>query len=540
LTEQLGEMFGESAKTMTTTTNSAAMEKPVRKYLQSQSSLPDPEAVAALQKLQIDTQSLFVELLTPELRQILRVGKQGIGVSLNRKIVLRDISVGPDSCRVGKIYQVGDSMYYPIVAAIADKKLTTGYLIRWRSVFATATAVKQFSGLLGTDAALYVGNQDGSGWTDLAKPVDAPPADTASWINFHSYSRQHSTTVIALMRPISNTSWVVLLEFSREKILEGAKRFLNWMLFIGGVITIAGIAVAWTMSRNITTPLKKLTAAASALAAGGYIDPIEVKNSSDELGALAKAFNTMVVKINNSKLELEEKVKARTLQLERVNKESEAFSYSVSHDLRAPLRAVSGYANILKEDYAAKLDAEAIRITDTIIANAKMMGQLIDDLIDLAKADAAGMLKQPVNMKELATSCKDELLSQETVHHYRFNIENIPECNGDVNLLRQVWVNLISNAIKYSSGTAEPIISIGGLEKDTSWEYFIRDNGAGFDMRYADKLFGVFQRLHTTEKFAGTGIGLALVKRILAKHNGSIRAEAEPGKGAVFYFSIPK
>ncbi|MES1215916.1 MAG: ATP-binding protein [Bacteroidota bacterium] len=252
----------------------------------------------------------------------------------------------------------------------------------------------------------------------------------------------------------------------------------------------------------------------------------DLKNAQTEIDGLNKG--------------LEIKVTERTTQLEAVNKELEAFSYSVSHDLRAPLRVINGYATILKEDYGEKLDEEAIRITNTIISNAKMMGQLIDDLIAFSKLGASGINNQLVNMKELAGTCVDELLKQEPENKYHILIDNLPACKGDPNLLRQVWTNLIGNAIKYSSRAEKPGIEIGSKEENGTYTYFIKDNGVGFDMKYADKLFGVFQRLHTDEIYKGTGVGLALVKRIINKHMGDAWAEASPGKGATFYFSMPK
>ena len=176
----------------------------------------------------------------------------------------------------------------------------------------------------------------------------------------------------------------------------------------------------------------------------------------------------------------------------------------------------------------------------TLSANANKMGQLIDDLIAFSKMGAKAIVSKPVDMKTLAESSVDELLRHEPADKYHIRIDSLPACKGDPNLLKQVWMNLIGNAIKYSSRTENPHIEISGKEDNGSYIYFIKDNGVGFDMKYADKLFGVFQRLHSEEMFKGTGIGLALVKRIINRHNGDIIAESAPGKGATFYFTIPK
>ena len=237
---------------------------------------------------------------------------------------------------------------------------------------------------------------------------------------------------------------------------------------------------------------------------------------------------------------LEEKVKQRTRELEIVVKELEAFSYSVSHDLRAPLRAISGYSIILQEDYSKTLDEEANRIINVIVDNTKMMSQLIDDLLTFSKMSRLEVVDHSVDMKKLVTRCSQELLNYEKRQNYSLQVNDLPECKGDENMLKQVWFNLISNAVKYSSKVEKPVIEIGFIEDTKSNIYWIRDNGTGFDMKYAHKLFGVFQRLHRMDEFEGTGLGLALVKRIISKHSGEIWAESSLNAGATFYFSIPK
>jgi PAS domain S-box-containing protein len=236
--------------------------------------------------------------------------------------------------------------------------------------------------------------------------------------------------------------------------------------------------------------------------------------------------------------QLEEKVRQRTRELETVNKELEAFSYSVSHDLRTPLRAISGYSMMLKEDYESKLDAEGNRIIDTIVSNTKMMAQLIDDLLSFSKMARLETIYESIDMHRLVESCMEDLTNEQSGH--LITIDALPPCSGDMNMLRQVWLNLLGNAIKYSSRKEKPEIQIGAIEDPGFHVYYVKDNGAGFDMKYANKLFGVFQRLHRQDEFEGTGLGLALVKRIISKHGGHIWAEASPHKGATFYFNLPK
>lgn len=237
---------------------------------------------------------------------------------------------------------------------------------------------------------------------------------------------------------------------------------------------------------------------------------------------------------------LEEKVEQRTKELAVVNRELEAFSYSVSHDLRTPLRAISGYSFMLKEDYEAQLDAEGKRIINTIVHNTKMMGSLIDDLLTFSKLSRLEFVNDFVNMKDLAERCLNELLPLQSRNDYDVSVCDIPTCKGDGNMLKQVWHNLVANALKYSSKKSKPQIEIGAIDDDKNSTYYVKDNGSGFDMKYSNKLFGVFQRLHRQDEFEGTGLGLALAKRIVTKHGGEIRGEATLSEGATFYFTIPK
>ena len=227
-------------------------------------------------------------------------------------------------------------------------------------------------------------------------------------------------------------------------------------------------------------------------------------------------------------------------QVIAINDELEAFTYSVSHDLRAPLRSIDGYSKILQEDYGSKMDSEANRLLDIIRNNARRMGQLIDDLLDFSRLGRKEMEKSTVDMAALVTHIQQELLAEEKDRKIQFKINRLEEANGDVRMMRQVWINLISNAIKYSRKQEVANIEIGSNIDGNRVIYFIRDNGVGFDMKYADKLFGVFQRLHKVQDFEGTGVGLALAHRIVSRHGGKIWAEAQVNLGATFFFFIPK
>jgi PAS domain S-box-containing protein len=221
------------------------------------------------------------------------------------------------------------------------------------------------------------------------------------------------------------------------------------------------------------------------------------------------------------------------------NKELEAFSYSVSHDLRAPLRSINGYSKILEEDYAPQLGEEGNRILQIIRKNAQRMGQLIDDLLNFSRLGRKELEKTMLNMNSLVENVQQELMMNEDGRHVEFDIKLLENAYGDSSMLRQVWINLISNALKYSRRKPMSKIEIGCHRDEGKGVFYIRDNGVGFDMAYSEKLFGVFQRLHRVEEFDGTGVGLALVHRIISRHGGQVWAKAVLNEGATFFFSIP-
>ncbi len=238
--------------------------------------------------------------------------------------------------------------------------------------------------------------------------------------------------------------------------------------------------------------------------------------------------------------ELELKVIERTQQLEFINKELEAFSYSVSHDLRAPIRAISGFSKILSQDFADKLGQEGLKYLQLIINDSKRMGLLIDDLLAFSKLGRKEVSLSEINMTSLVEGIWSELLFDEaTKIKIEFKLNSLPNAMGDPSLIKQVWINLISNAIKYSQYKEKTIIEISALKKEDVIVYSIEDNGAGFDMQYYDNLFGVFQRLHSQEEFDGTGIGLAIIQKIIHRHNGTVWAESKVEEGACFHFTLP-
>ena len=239
-------------------------------------------------------------------------------------------------------------------------------------------------------------------------------------------------------------------------------------------------------------------------------------------------------------IRIEDKIKKLNENLQYKNQELEAFSYSVSHDLRAPLRAIDGFSRILLEDYLDRLNVEGKRLLDVIRDNTRKMNQLIDDLLSFSRVSRQGIVSSHFNMEELVKSVFAELAPLAAERDVRLEIKPLPTAEGDPQMFRQVLVNLLSNSIKFTGHKKSAIIEVGEKEEEKENVYYIKDNGAGFDQQYADKLFGIFQRLHRQDEFAGTGVGLAIVQRIIHKHGGRIWAEGRVNEGAIFYFTLPK
>jgi signal transduction histidine kinase len=238
-------------------------------------------------------------------------------------------------------------------------------------------------------------------------------------------------------------------------------------------------------------------------------------------------------------LQLEEHVRQRTAQLEAANHELEAFAYSVSHDLRAPLRAIDGFTRILVDDYGSRLDEEGLRLTGVIRRQTARMGKLIDDLLAFSRVGRVEAQPAEIDMTSLAQAVFEECVDGAKDRKIRFKLDPLLPTRGDPSLIRQLLTNLLSNAVKYTGPRPEAEIELGSRVEGNQNVYWVKDNGVGFNPKYAGKLFGIFQRLHSDEEFEGTGVGLALVRRIVGRHGGRAWAEGKLHEGAVFYFALP-
>lgn len=431
---------------------------------------------------------------------------------------------------------------YVMTVGIYEGDRLAGYLVEHRQAGGGNDTIALMSGLIGTQAKLTFGNARADVWTDFA----LPPASTSPAI-LHGVSATAADRVDLLARtaPIPGTPWVSGVGFPVSPVMLPVHRFLiECALIATGVIALAGF-FAWWGSRRITVPLARLTDAAASLA-HGETAPALVLARQDELGRLASSFNQMAERVTESRRALEDlvgdleaRVKARTTDLESANRELEAFSYSVSHDLRAPLRAVTGFSRILLEDHGPKLDASARECVETIARRARHMGQLIDDLLAFSRLGRTPIQRETVDMDRLVRGLVDEMVRANPDRRITWEIQPLPPAVAAPALVHQVLVNLLQNAVKFTQTRAEATITVGVKETDRGPAYFVGDTGVGFDMRYADRLFGVFQRLHGQHEFEGTGVGLAIVHRVISRHGGQVWVDAHPGAGATFYFTLP-
>jgi two-component system sensor histidine kinase/response regulator len=281
----------------------------------------------------------------------------------------------------------------------------------------------------------------------------------------------------------------------------------------------------------------------------GTIDTAVQAMKTGVLDYVLKPFNLTIIlpvlsralalrQLRKQNAELEQSIRERSAELEAANKELEAFSFSVSHDLRAPLRAISGFSEILLNNHSSQLPPEVQRLLGIINTSALRMGQLIEDLLRFSQLSRQPLFKRPLNTRNLVQEVTATLTSEESQRQVEIRIGDLPECVGDPALLRQVFLNLLANSFKFTRYKPNPFIEVGCEEAEGQKIYFVRDNGAGFDMQSAHRLFGFFQRLHSEKQYEGTGVGLSIVQRIVKRHGGRVWAEAEVDKGATFYFTL--
>jgi signal transduction histidine kinase len=458
--------------------------------------------------------------------------------------VMEMMAGGPNPA-TGSLTAHSARVSYSTWVVIGDVSKPTGLISERRYIVNQSTTTNLLATLIGEDATVVIANADGTVWTNLGNPVPQPPVSGLHTTGMFTPDRPGFPATIARAVPIEGTPWVSVVELPIGHVLTPVEQLIKRAAGLTVILAIAAALLGWIAARRVIAPLREVTAAAESVAASRPVSSLTV-NRSDEIGRLAQGFNVMAANVAASRSQyeelvhqLEERVKTRTADLETANRELEAFSYSVSHDLRAPLRAISGFVQILLEDAKPDLSEEAQAHLTVIHRNAKRMGELIDDLLSFSRVGRQALSTKPVDIAALASRVAADVMSAEPERHLTIHVGRLPVIDGDEGLLRQVLENLLQNAAKFTRRQAEARIEVGTVDVEGTPALFVADNGAGFDMQYADKLFGVFQRLHRAEDFEGTGVGLAIVHRIITRHGGRVWATGAVEEGATFYFTLP-
>ncbi|MGE3539370.1 MAG: ATP-binding protein [Candidatus Tectimicrobiota bacterium] len=357
-----------------------------------------------------------------------------------------------------------------------------------------------------------------------------------------------TSTHLVLFRAIvggGQTLGTVYILADLQEIEQRLGRYLSLTSLVGLASLALALGISSRLQRRIAGPLVHLAHIARRVSAEQRYTVRVPVPGRDELGLLSEAFNAMLTQIQarDAALQqahdvLEQRVIERTAELEVANRELEAFSYSISHDLRAPLRAINGFARILLEEHTSALPEEAQEYCHFLRDNAQHMGQLIDDLLAFSRLSRQPLSRQRVAPADLVRQALSELRAIEGERQIEVQVGDLPLCQADPALLRQVLINLLGNAFKFTSQRQVALIEVGAHRAGGETVYFVKDNGVGFNMAYADKLFGVFQRLHRADEYEGTGVGLAIVQRIIHRHGGRIWAEAAVQQGATFFFTL--
>jgi len=377
-------------------------------------------------------------------------------------------------------------------------------------------------------------------------PLNYPASNlpVASFKETYQFEGAH----LISFEPIVQNNNVLGVLYIKSDMTAMYERLQLYATIAALVLTISFV-VAYFFSnwlqRSISWPILSLAETARVISEKKDYSVRATKIENNETGLLTDAFNQMLseIQVQNEQIQLfnqnlETIIQKRTQDLKEANKEMEAFSYSVSHDLRAPLRSINGYSKILLEDHGEQLGSQGVKTLNNIIRNGTRMGQLIDDLLNFSKLGKQSVNRVQLDMNAIAYTVCEDAKGQHT-KEVDIQINTLPVVYGDSSMMRQVMQNLVSNALKYSQKKDKARIEIGSYQENENPVFYVRDNGAGFDMQYYEKLFGVFQRLHGQNEFEGTGVGLALVQRIITKHQGKIWAEGKTNEGATFYFSIP-
>jgi signal transduction histidine kinase len=542
LTGQIAQIYDQNLKAEMKNTHTLMNDSAVRKFVASSGTLSKDAAMKVLvtggQRPELNFRT---EILNTNGTPILDIPSGPLERHEELEGDIAKASVGPEFASVGRFRLINDTLVAPVITAVVDGGHPVGYVVRWRRVATTSKEVRgQLSSLLGGNAQLYFGNDRGDVWTDLASSVPPPPVSGAAFRQgqIREYSRPGGQPVYAAIHGFTNVPWQVLIEFSTQAVMAPATAFLRRALLIGALVLLIGTLIVWIVSRSITRPLADLTAAASALAAGDYTTVVQ-SNRTDELGQLSRAFNAMTRRVEESQDGLEKKVRDRTEQLRERNEELETFGHSISHDLRAPLRAMHGFSQALLEDCGPQLDDVGKDYAQRVVAGARKMDSLIQDLLAYSRVSRSELDVTSVKLSDVVHDALSQVEGDVTASGGAVSVDaDLPTVRAHRVALVQAVANLLANGLKFVPPGRTPALRVRSDGENGTTRLWVEDNGIGIDAAHHERVFGVFERLHQSENYPGTGIGLAIVRKSVERMGGRVGVVSAVGQGSRFWIEL--
>lgn len=538
VTDVVAVMLRTSAGVLGAAIQKAAANDSLRRFLREPGPRTRAEAEAVLMKIGPNPEEVVgAELRSPRRDPLLSVKPHGAGsFQAGAQVENVEWSTDPGTGAVGFLHVVGDSIVFPVSILITDHGRPLGYLIQWRRW--APKGRDEILKLIGAGANLYIGNNRGDFWMDLVHPSSAPAIDVRNAKGIVEYERAEIGSVLAAARPLGPLPWVLLVEFPRSVVAGPVNLFLRRLLLIEALLVVIGLGAAWVLGRRIAKPLRELTAASAAVAAGDYSHPVATTRM-DELGHLAAAFNSMASQIQGAHARLEDQVRERTAALEERNEELEAFGYSISHDLRAPLRTMQGFSEALLEDFGAALPPTGRDYAERVVAGSRRMDELIRDLLAYSRISRGDLQLTPVPLRPVADTAVAELDAPLRARAGTVRVaESLPVVQGHAGTLSQVFSNLLGNALKFIPDDRAPVIEVSSERRNGMVRVWVVDNGIGIAFEHRERIFRVFERLHSTEEYPGTGIGLAIVRKAVERMGGKVGVDSTMGQGSRFWIEL--
>jgi signal transduction histidine kinase len=541
LTGQIAQIYDQNVKTEMKNTHTLVNDTAVRRFVASSGRRSTDAAMKVLQKGgQRPELNFRTEILDANGAPVLEIPAGPLERHEELAGELARAAVGPDFAAIGRFRLINDTLVAPVVTAVVEGTRPVGYVVRWRRIGnATQTARDQLSTLLGGNAKMYFGNDRGDVWTDLVTVVPQPPSQgDFKPGKVREYTRPGGSPVFATERALTAVPWAVLIEFSRDTVMAPATAFLRRALSIGVFVLLIGTLIVWIVSRSITRPLTDLTAAASALA-GGDFSTVVRSTRKDELGELSRAFNAMTHRVEESQAVLETKVRERTEELRERNDELETYAHSISHDLRAPLRAMHGFSQALLEDCAPQLDDVGKDYAERVVAGARRMDALIQDLLAYSRASRSDMELANVPLDDAVHDALAQVEGDVAATGGSVTVSpDLPTVRAHRVALVQSVANLLANGLKFMPKGRAPALRVRAERSNGVTRLWVEDNGIGIDPAHHERVFGVFERLHQSENYPGTGIGLAIVRKSVERMGGRVGVLSEPGAGSRFWIEL--